>query len=82
MIFACHVHVFIQVSKLLVPEEFQEERFFLYYDTHNHEPGDLSMSADKQCKALRDWLTEKNKEATDSEEQQNEATGNDEQKTE
>ena len=74
MIFACHVRVFIQVSKLLVPEEFQEERFFLYYDTEHGDPA--------MCKVLRNWLKEKNKESTDSEEQQDEATGNDEEKTE
>ena len=67
----------MQVSKLLVPAKFQEEHFFLYYDTHNHKDpesstaGDLEKSADKQCTVLRKWL-KKNEEATVNKEQQNE----------
>ena len=57
-----------QVSQLLVPKEFDEKYFFMYYDTDHEDPKSAIAAADaEECVVgLRKWLELKKKEkATD-----------------
>ena len=58
-----------QVSQLLVPKEFDEKYFFVYYDTYHEDPKSAILATDAEdCVVdLIKWLESKKKEekATD-----------------